>query len=425
MSSIRALLLLITLVASWSAFASTKHIEIEAFPNFDVSLPPILQQFKSETGISVTPVIRDYGTHHHSLLNQLVRQRAGGDVIVVDVEKVAALIASGGLLDLKAAYEAEQYEELFPPYAWAQAQGLDGGIYGIPLDLGPGVMYYRADLFKKAGVNVEQAIRSWEDYIAAGEKLKQIGVSLIASADDVAHTMIVTGVAKGEGVYFDSSGEPVVTSERFVKAFSIAKEIREKGLDADMHTLGWSAEWYAGFRKDRFATQLSGSWFLGHLKNWIAPEKHGLWRAAHLPNVIYGNWGGSFLVIPQKHSDEQHYDEAWRLIEYLAFNREVQLQSFDLIESFPANKSAYNDKVMKEPIGYLGGQPARLLFTDVVMNIEPVTPYPGDHIARSIVIDSALIDVLDNKKSIEQALLDADKLIRRRTARFKTGQHRD
>ena len=63
-------------------------------------------------------------------------------------------------------------------YAWAQGKGADGDMYGIPVDLGPGVMYYRTDVFEKAGINVEDAIKDWDSYIAAGEKLKEQNVQL-------------------------------------------------------------------------------------------------------------------------------------------------------------------------------------------------------------------------------------------------------
>ena len=92
-------------------------------------------------------------------------------------------------------------------------------------------MYYRTDIFEKAGIDINEAIKDWDSYIAAGEKLKQQNVQLIASAADVAQAIIFTTVPEGEGLYFDKDGNPVVTSERFVHAFEVAKEIRDKGLD--------------------------------------------------------------------------------------------------------------------------------------------------------------------------------------------------
>lgn len=271
-------------------------------------------------------------------------------------------------------------------------------------------MYYRRDLLKDTGENINEVIKDWDSYIAYGEELKKNNVYLIASAADVAQAIIFTTVGDNEGLYFDAKGEPIVTSPRFVKAFTIAKEIRDKGLDARI--TAWSNEWYEGFRKGTFATQLSGAWLLGHLQNWIAPETSGKWGVENLPNGIYGSWGGSFLSIPKQ---SEHKEAAWKLIQYMTTEREVQLKHFETIGAFPANKTTYDSPIFNEEIPFLGGQKARLLFADVAKNIKPVLPAKGDHVARAIILENALMQVLDEDRDIKEALAEAERLIKRRT----------
>ncbi len=43
-----------------------------------------------------------------------------------------------------------------------------GGVYGIPQDFGPGVMYYRKDVFDEAGVEVPT---TWAEFAAAAEAI--------------------------------------------------------------------------------------------------------------------------------------------------------------------------------------------------------------------------------------------------------------
>ncbi|MCZ8488919.1 extracellular solute-binding protein [Vibrio lentus] len=180
------------------------------------------------------------------------------------LRKIGPFVGSGGLVNLSENYGADKYEERFAPGAWAQAKARWRYVRH-PRRSGPGVMYYRTDVFEKAGINVEDAIKDWDSYIAAGEKPSYKNAQLIASAADVAQAIIFTTVPEGEGLYFDKDGNPVVTSERFVHAFEVAKEIRDKGLGRP-HS-AWSNEWYEGFRNGTFATQLSGAWLLGHLNN--------------------------------------------------------------------------------------------------------------------------------------------------------------
>ncbi|HAS6190793.1 TPA: extracellular solute-binding protein [Vibrio vulnificus] len=390
--------------------AAEQKIRFDGFPDFDSSLKVLLPEFEQEMGIKVDYLMNNHGDHHTKLATNLATGSGAGDVIVVDVEKIGPFVASGGLVNLSQQYGADKYQERFAPYAWAQGKGADGNMYGIPVDLGPGVMYYRSDIFAKAGIDVKEAIKDWDSYIAAGEKLKQQNVQLIASAADVAQAIIFTTVPEGEGLYFDKEGSPVVTSERFVHAFEVAKTIRDKGLDGRI--LAWSNEWYEGFRNGTFATQLSGVWLLGHLNNWIAPETAGKWGVSHLPDGIYGSWGGSFLSIP---TQSKHQDEAWKLIEYMTTRRDIQLQHFATIAAFPANTTTYDDPMFQEEIAFLGGQQARVLFADVAKNIKPVAPAKGDHVARSIILENALMEVLDEGKDIKTALKEAERLIKRRT----------
>ncbi len=400
----------ITLGLAATATAADSEIRFDGFPDFDSSLKVLLPDFEKETGIKVDYLMNNHGDHHTKLTTNLATGSGAGDVIVVDVEKIGPFVASGGLVNLSEKYGADKYAERFAPYAWTQGKGADGSVYGIPVDLGPGVMYYRTDIFKDAGIDLNEAIKDWDSYIAAGEKLKAKNIQLIASASDVAQAIIFTTVPEGEGLYFDKDGNPVVTSERFVHAFEVAKKIRDKGLDGKI--LAWSNEWYEGFRNGTFATQLSGAWLLGHLNNWIAPGTAGKWGVSNLPDGIYGSWGGSFLSIPTQSTKQ---DEAWKLIEYMTTRRDVQLKHFETIAAFPANVTTYDDALFSEEMPFLGGQKARLLFAEVAKNIKPVAPAKGDHVARSIVLENALMEVLDEGKDIKTALEEAERLIKRRT----------
>lgn len=400
----------IALGLATTATAADSQIRFDGFPDFDSSLKVLLPDFEKETGIKVDYLMNNHGDHHTKLTTNLATGSGAGDVIVVDVEKIGPFVASGGLVNLSEKYGADKYADRFAPYAWAQGKGSDGSVYGMPVDLGPGVMYYRTDIFKNAGIDVNEAIKDWDSYIKAGEKLKAKNIQLIASASDVAQAIIFTTVPEGEGLYFDKEGNPVVTSERFVHAFEVAKEIRDKGLDGKI--LAWSNEWYEGFRNGTFATQLSGAWLLGHLNNWIAPGTAGKWGVSHLPDGIYGSWGGSFLSIPTQSTKQ---DEAWKLIEYMTTRRDVQLKHFETIAAFPANVTTYDDALFEQEMPFLGGQKARLLFAEVAKNIKPVAPAKGDHVARSIILENALMEVLDEGKDIKTALEEAERLIKRRT----------
>jgi multiple sugar transport system substrate-binding protein len=251
---------------------------------------------------------------------------------------------------------------------------------------------------------------TWNGYIEAGKKIKAMdkNIFLIANAADVAWINIFASVGAGEGYYFDKSGKVIVDSSRFVRAFELAKQIRDAGLDAKIGA--WTNEWYDGFKKGTVATQFSGAWLQGHLQNWMAPETKGLWRVQQLPEGLYGSWGGSFYGIP---SASKNKAEAWTLIKYLTTNRASQIAAFKAIGAFPALLSAQTDPVFEEGVDFLGGQKARVLWREAARKIKPVEANKYDRVANEI-ISTALSQVLDEGKDIKAALAEAKTLIERR-----------
>ncbi len=119
---------------------------------------------------------------------------------------------------------------------------------------------YRTDVFEKAGINVEDAIKigTHTSLLVKTEESKTL--QLIASAADVAQAIIFTTVLKVKVLYFDKDTTQSWHQSVFVHAFS-SKEIRDKGLDGRI--LAWSNEWYESFTAAHLQ-QLSGAWLLGH-----------------------------------------------------------------------------------------------------------------------------------------------------------------
>lgn len=402
----------IAMLASMSTAAVAAEIQYEAFPDFD-SLMKVLMPKYQAANPDVTfaaPVMNKHADHHKKLTTNLATGSGAGNVEAVDVGFIGAFVNTGGLENLSAApYNAGELEKNFPAYAWMQGKGIDGNVYAIPTDIGPGVMYYRQDVMDKAGAKIEDVIKTWDSYIEYGRQVKKDKVFLIADAGDVAFLIARAEAKEGEGRFFDANGKPAITSDRWVKAFTIAKRIRDEGLDGRVQA--WTNEWYAGFKDGTVATQLSGAWMVGHLKNWIAPDTAGKWRVSNLPAGLYSSWGGSFYAIPKQAKDK---DAAWKFIKYLTTSDEAQLTSFETIGAFPAKTSTYSAPIFDEEIPFLGGQKARKLFADIASKIHPLVPNKGDLIAEDIVENQAMREVLNEGKDIKQALADAEALIKRR-----------
>lgn len=398
-------------LALLTATSFAADVRFDGFPDFDSHLDKLIPGYKaSNPDVDITYQMNNHGDHHKKLTTNLATGSGAGDVVVVDVGFIGSFINSGGFENLSGPeYGAAQMDGDFVGYAWSQGKGADGNQYGIPIDIGPGVMYYRRDVLDAAGVKIEDVTRDWDSFIDYGRKLKDQNVFLIADAADVAKTIVLTTVKDGEGFFFDNDGNSLITSDRFVNAFRIAKQIRDEGLDGQIGA--WTNEWYDGFKTGTVATQLSGAWLLGHLQNWMAPDTKGKWGVTNLPDGIYGSWGGSFLAIPKQAANKQ---EAWEFIKFLTATPEAQISGLKNIGAFPVLKSTYDDAAFDEPIEFLAGQKARQLFAEVAQNVPAVAPQKGDLVAEDVVLNGALIEVLNDDKDIMQALQEAERLVKRR-----------
>jgi len=156
-----------------------------------------------------------------------------------------------------------------------------------------------------------------------------------------------------------------------------------------------------------------GAWLGGHLQGWIAPDATGLWRTSQLPDGAMASWGGSFYAIPKK---AEHKAEAWKFIEFMATDKEIQLAGFKEINAFPVLISTHNDDFFNQEIAYLGGQKARLNWRETTKHIPALTVDRYDEVARQVVND-ALEKVLEKDANIDQVLADAEKQIKRRARR--------
>ena len=375
----------------------------------------VLDQFYAEhPDIVIELRTLGFGDHHDLLVTNLATGSGAADVVVIEIGYIARFVAEGGLRDLSILpFEADQYEDLFVDYAWAQGRSEDGRQIAMPTDIAPGTMFYRRDHLEASGWTIDEVTASMDSYLEYGRRLQEGGVFLVANAASVADGLIRSDIPAGDGIFFDADGRAILNSERFLNAARIAKTIRDEGLDAQIGA--WSSEWFEAFRQGTTATELSGAWLAGHLANWMAPETSGLWGASVVPGDTMVSWGGSFWAIPTQTPAEK-LDAAWDFILFLTTNPEIQLAAFRNIDAFPAMPATYADPMFEEELEFLGGQPARLLWASIAERIPGVRTHQGDVIANEIW-ESALGEILNEGRDVQAALDEAQMLVERRVRR--------
>lgn len=409
--------LALTLMLAGSAFFSAQAqqtLTIAAFPAVDeIAKAAIPAWKKKHPDVEIKITSRAYADHHTAMTTALSTSSNLPDVMVVEYGYVGRFAEGGGLEDLGGApYNMKSQQARFVPFAWRQGTSSAGAQVAIPADIGPGTLLYRTDVLKKAGVTETELTQSWDSYVAAGAKIKAAtGAYLVAHARDIKDIVIRSNLQNGDGLYIDKSGKVLVDSPRFVRAFELAKKVRDQKLDGKIGA--WSNEWSEGFKRGTISTQMSGAWLAGHLSNWLAPDTKGQWRAAQLPEKAWASWGGSFYSIPK---GAQNKALAAEFISMMTTTPELQLAAFKSQDAFPALLETHGDAFFDQPIDFLAGQKARVLWREAARKISAVDVHKLDPIADEIV-NNELDKVLDQGKDIRTALADAKALIERRVKR--------
>lgn len=410
---LRPLVVALALGAGVGAQAATT-LTVASFPSFDESVKIAIPLYKKiNPDVQIKLVSLAYGDHHTAMTTALATGSGLPDVMAVEIGYIGKFLESGGLEDLaKPPYDGLKMRNQFLRFTYPQALSPSGKLAAIPADVGPGTLFYRKDIMDKAGVSEKDLTASWESFIEAGKKVKEkTGAYLLADASDIANIYVRSNLKDGEGVYFDSKGEPLLNTPRFKKAFELAVAVRKADIAGKIGA--WSNEWSEGFKRGQLATQMIGAWLAGHLETWLAPDTKGLWRAAQLPNGAFASWGGSFYAIPTKAANKK---EAWEFIKFMATNKEQQIAAFKKVAAYPALITAQDQGFIDEPIPFLGGQKARQLWQVAASKIPGLPVGKYDSVAGDVVA-AALNDVLEQGKPIDAALSDAQAKLKKRIRR--------
>jgi len=243
----------------------------------------------------------------------------------------------------------------FPAF---QKIGLSAGAktYAMPWDAGPSAVFYRRDLFKIAGID-PQSIHTWDDFIAAGKRLKAATKGKVAMIQDDKGNddALFRQLAVQNGCfYFSNDGESVTISQPgCVEALETIKKMWDAGI---VSSAGWDQK-IQSFKAGLTATEVYGGWYAGTISN-NAPDQAGKWGVFRLPAFRPGgrrasNTGGSSLAISSK---SQNAQAAYAFIFYALATREGQVSMLKHRGLVPALLSATDDPYVSAPQSYWGGQ---------------------------------------------------------------------
>lgn len=338
------------------------------------------------------------------------------DISVIEDSHLAQFVSLEILADLTD--KVQPYLSQFNQYRWEQAM-LDGKYYAMPWDSGPVAVFYRRDVFEKAGVDPE-SIKTWDDYYAAAKTIKEkAGVPMWQQAKAQNDGRLFEMLMWQEGLgYVDKDGNVILDKEpRIAEILDYMGKFWQEDLAAD--TQPWTDPWYKEQADGTVATIVEAAWMGGFLKSFIAPDAAGKWGVFKLPaweagGVQSSNDGGSSLAIFET---SQQKDAAWAYVEFHMGRPDMMMKIYEQSDFYPGLQSTYSDPAFQDEDPYYAGQKVRAFFSEVAKEIPTAGVYSSDYQEMNSLLTPEIQKFALGQQSAQEALTNAANAIRDRTGR--------
>jgi ABC-type glycerol-3-phosphate transport system substrate-binding protein len=367
-----------------------------------VSMDTVIPLFEqAHPGVKVNYVEQPFGDISKKYLAALAAKQGVPDVIGLDTSMVGQFLGAGENL-LAEPYNAGQMKDDFIDWKFNAPLTSSGEMAAMPWDVATGVMFYRPDAFKAAGLpsepdEVASALSTWDQFIAAGQAVKASSggqTAIIGSEHDVFNAAYWQNggniVQNGSIVLIPQGLQPLQTA------------VQAKSADIGADVPAWSEQWAPSLQSGKIASVISGGWMLSNLENLIDPDGAGNWRVTTAPGGAFNN-GGTYIQIPKL---GQHKQLAWEFTKFLTADTNALNAVFEKTGIVPAYKPAWNSSIYDQPVEYLGGQTAFRLMVDLAQQVKPLAYSPVDSLGTDLLnaqVDAAITGKLSPQDALQTA----------------------
>ncbi|NEE04764.1 ABC transporter substrate-binding protein [Phytoactinopolyspora halotolerans] len=301
---------------------------------------------------------------------------------------------------------------------------VDGQIYGVPWDLNPGLLFYRADILDQLGID-PSSIETYDDLYDAAQQVKDANpdaAPIHLEQDAFLSQLWLEMFASQLGTSLaDENGELRLDSPEYRQVLEWLDQVNKAGLGARGEYLG-----PADLATLENGEQVFVPWAIwwDFAPQQLLPETSGKWRAMPLPawdegGARSGAMGGSSFVIP---NDAENAELAWLFYEFLVFDSVGYEAVYGPNDVYPGGlntsvpsyaPAADPDRPLFEPLDALGGQDLWPVAIEAGNEIPGGTPIPRWWAGAVEYLGNNLQRMFDGD-------LTPDEVIRRSTEEIQT-----
>ncbi len=261
----------------------------------------------------------------------------------------------------------DKLANLFPVYK-SNAFKYKSHMYGFPFDGGPVLVFYRRDVFAKAGVKPSQ-IKTWNDFLKYGKIIKaKTGKFMFGgNDDDSVYRIMMEQYGKR---YYDKNGNIDLKSPRSIKVLKFLQKMNKAGI-LHHRAAGWNS-FLRELTRGTVAAVPAGAWLEGNIET-VAPKSKGKWGVMPLPvngdgDVGSAAYGGSAFVMLQKSKNKAL---TYAFLKYFTTELHPQLVAFKE-GLFPTLNKVYKTKEFNAGVPFFKGQKVWTEAAKAVKIIRPI-----------------------------------------------------
>jgi cellobiose transport system substrate-binding protein len=345
-------------------------LTLATFNNFGYSDELLAEYTELHPNITIEHTIA--ATSNDARANYFTKLGAGSglaDVEAVEIDWFAELLQySDKLYDLS----SDSVDGRWVDWKTEAATDKDGRLIAYGTDIGPEAVCYRADLFAAAGLPTDPAEVAtllegdWDHYFSVGDDY--VAASGGKAWFDSAGATYQGMINQVKAAYEDpDTGDVIALDNPEVR--DIYDQVLAASATQSAHLGQWSEDWSAGQANGSYATMLCPGWMLGVISG-NAPDVKD-WRIANVFPNGGGNWGGSYLTVPDQGA---HKEEAKAFADWLT-SPETQLKAFITTGNFPSQKDLFEAPELLDVTNpFFGDAPTGQIFADR-SNAITVAPY--------------------------------------------------
>ncbi|WP_219834189.1 ABC transporter substrate-binding protein [Paenibacillus sp. R14(2021)] len=300
---------------------------------------------------------------------------------------------------------ARDVQPKYLDWKWKMAATSDDKyVIGLPIDVAPVVLYYRSDLFAKAGVPstpdaIKAQVKTWDDYFNLLKKVKDATGTQSGTIVDIFRSLI----GQNSTGLFDQDGKFIGDQAPIKSAWDASVKAYQAGLTFPFSN---DSEKNAAMNNNKVSSFTGASWAVGDLIG-AAPDTKGKWNIAYPPGGV-GNQGGSFMGVLKS---SEHQKEAYEVIKFLV-SPENLMVGYKEFGNYPSTPEIYTKPDMVNKNEFFGGQDLSPVFADAAKDVKVAHTDARDDMVLNVLVES--LGFVDTKKADpEKAWTDAQEKIKR------------